>query len=131
MAQGLAGDDQAAIHGFEEGLNFMHSARAALDYEPDMMASLAECQAHAGQYGEALLTAERTISLSQNRATRLPECRALIVAGDALIEQFGNDRRQDAISFFEKAEALIQITGAAVLEPRLRAARDKLLIKCS
>jgi adenylate cyclase len=130
MAQGLAGDDQAAIHGFEEGLNFMHSARAALDYEPDMMASLAECQAHAGQYGEALLTAERTISLSQNRATRLPECRALIVAGDALIEQFGNDRCQDAISFFEKAEALIQITGAAVLEPRLRAARDKLLIKC-
>jgi class 3 adenylate cyclase/tetratricopeptide (TPR) repeat protein len=131
MAQGLAGDNQAAIHGLEEGLNFMHAARAALDYEPDMMAGLAECQALAGQYGEALLTAERTISLSRNRATRLTECRALIVAGDALLEQFGNERCQDAISFFGKAKALIDLTGATVLEPRLKAGQDKLLIKCS
>jgi tetratricopeptide (TPR) repeat protein len=131
MAQGLAGDNQAAIHGLEEGLNFMHAARAALDYEPDMMAGLAECQALAGQYGEALLTAERTISLSRNRATRLTECRALIVAGDALLEQFGNERCQDAISFFGKAKALIDLTGATVLEPRLKAGQDKLLTKCS
>jgi hypothetical protein len=95
-----------------------------------MMASLAECQALVGQYGEALLTAERTISLSRNRATRLTECRALIVAGDALLEQFGNERCQDAISFFGKAKALIDLTGATVLEPRLKAGQDKLLIKC-
>jgi tetratricopeptide (TPR) repeat protein len=130
MARGLAGDNQAAIHGLEEGLNFMHAARAALDYEPDMMASLAECQALAGQYGEALLTAERTISLSRNRSTRLTECRALIVAGDALLEQFGNERCQDAVSFFRKAKALIDLTGATVLEPRLKAGQDKLLIRC-
>lgn len=131
MAKGLAGDAKGAIQDLEEGLNFMHAARAALDYEPDMMASLAECQAHAGQFGEARLTAERTISLSQDRATRLPECRAWIVAGDALIEQFGNARRQDAAHCFERAEALIQMTGATVLEPWLRTSRDKLLIKSS
>jgi class 3 adenylate cyclase/tetratricopeptide (TPR) repeat protein len=131
MAKGLAGDTQAAILDFEEGLNFMHAARAALDYEPDMMAGLAECQASAGQYGEALLTAGRTIGLSKNRATRLPECRALIVAGNALLDQYGNSRCQDAIEFFEKAEALIQTTGAAVLEPLLKAGQGKVLIKCS
>lgn len=130
MARGLAGDTPAAVHGFEEGLNFMHAARAALDYEPDMMASLAECQAQAGQYGEAYLTAERAIGLSRDRAARLPECRALIVAGEALIEQFRHERCEDAISFFEKARALIQITGATVLEPRLRAMQDKLAVTC-
>jgi adenylate cyclase len=130
IARGLSGDTQSAVHDFEEGLNFMHAARAALDYEPDMMASLAECQAQAGHYGEAFLTAERVIGLSRDRATRLPECRALIVAGDALIEQFGDERCQEAISFFERAEALIQITGATVLEPRLRAWQDKLAVMC-
>ncbi|MGO4524148.1 adenylate/guanylate cyclase domain-containing protein [Microvirga sp. 2MCAF35] len=131
MAKGLAGDAQEAIRELEEGLDFMHSARAALDYEPDMMASLAECQAQAGHYGEALLTAERTIRLSRDRATRLPECRALIVAGEAMISRRGKERRKDAVYFFEKAEALIQVTGAIVLEPRLRAAREKLLIGSS
>ncbi|MEE1611432.1 adenylate/guanylate cyclase domain-containing protein [Microvirga sp. CF3016] len=131
MANQLAGDTQAAIQDFEEGLNFMHAARAALDYEPDMMAGLAECQAHAKQYGEALLTAERTISLSRDRATRLTECRALMVAGEAMIEQFGRERCQDAISLLEEAEALIRTTGATVLEPRLKACRDKLLVRCS
>jgi adenylate cyclase len=131
MAKDIAGDFEAAIHDFEEGMNFMHAARAALDYEPDMMASLAECQAHAGLYGEALLTAERTISLSQDRATRLPECRAWIVSGSALLDQFGDARCPDALGCFEKAEALIHATGATVLEPHLRAGHDKYLIKCS
>lgn len=130
MAQALSGDTQAAVHGFEEGLDFMHAARAALDYEPDMMASLAECQALAGQYGEAFLTAERAIGLSRDRAARLPECRALIVAGEALIERFGHERCEDAISYFERAEALIRITGATVLEPRLKAMQDKLAVAC-
>jgi adenylate cyclase len=48
-----------------------------------------------------------------------------------LIEQFGNARRQDAAHCFERAEALIQMTGATVLEPWLRTSRDKLLIKSS
>ncbi|WP_262296749.1 adenylate/guanylate cyclase domain-containing protein [Microvirga sesbaniae] len=130
MAQALEGNTQSAIQGFEDGLNFMHSARAALDYEPDMMASLAECQAHAKHFGDALLTAERTISLSRDRATRLTECRALIVAGAALIEQFGSQRHQDASRLLQDAETLIRATGATVLEPRLRAAQSKLLAEC-
>jgi len=129
MAKGLAGDAQGAIGELEEGLNFMHSARAALDYEPDMMATLAECQVQAGHYGEALLTAERTISLARDRATRLPECRALIVAGEAMMAQRGRERRKDAFHLFEQAEALIQVTGATVLEARLRAARERLCIR--
>ncbi|WP_262031230.1 ATP-binding protein [Microvirga sp. Mcv34] len=131
MAKGLAGDARGAIHEFEEGLNFMHSARAALDYEPDMMAGLAECQAQAGQYGEALLAAERTIGLSRDRAARLTECRALIVAGEAMVAGREKDRRKDALRLFAKAEALIQLTGATILEPRLKAAREKLLIGSS
>ncbi|WP_114944554.1 ATP-binding protein [Microvirga calopogonii] len=127
IAKGLAGDAQEAIRELEEGLDFMHSARAALDYEPDMMAILAECQAQAGQYGEALLTAERTIILSRDRATRLPECRALIVAGEAMVARRG----KDAVHLLQQAEALIQVTGATVLEPRLRAAQEKLLIRSS
>ncbi|MBQ0821412.1 AAA family ATPase [Microvirga sp. HBU67558] len=130
MAHELEGNTRSAIQGFEDGLNFMHSARAALDYEPDMMASLAECQANAQYYGEALLTAERTISLSRDRATRLTECRALIVASTALIEQFGSERCQDALRMLAEAEMLIKTTGATVLKPRLRAARKKLLARC-
>ncbi len=131
IAESLSGNCLSAIRNLEEGLDFMHSARAALDYEPDMMAMLSECLAQESQYGEALLAAERTITLSQERSARLPECRALIVAGTALLEQFGILRAQDVESYFSRAEALIQQTGATILEPRLRAARERLPSRAS
>ena len=109
----------------------MHAARAALDYEPDMMACLAECQAQAGLHGEAIMTAERTIGLSRNRATRIPECRALIVTAGSLIERFGEERRHEAVNLLEKAETLIQVSGANVLESHLRDVQEKLLIRNS
>lgn len=127
MALSLSGDCPSAIRELEEGIDFMHAARAALDYEPDMMASLSECLAQEGRYGEAFLAAERTITLSQERSSRLPECRALIVAGTSLFEQFGSQRIQEAEIFFTKAEALIRLTGATILESRLKAGRQKVV----
>lgn len=131
MAQGLAGNIEAAIRGFEEGLDFMHAARAALDYEPDMMAGLAECQVQGGRYGDALVTAERTVALSRQRATRIPECRALMVAGEALIHLSGADRLQEAAQLLDQSERLIDVSGAMILARRLRERRDRLLVRCS
>ena len=125
MAQGLAGDSQSAIAGLEEGIDFMHAAGAALDYEPDMMACLAECLERAGRHGEALSTAERTIGLSRDRSARLPECRALIVAGNALAKQVGAPSRDKAEHYFSEAEALMQQTGAMILERHLRSGRGR------
>ncbi len=103
----------------------MHAAGAALDYEPDMMACLAECLERSGRHGEALSTAKRTIGLSRNRSARLPECRALIVAGNALANQVGAPSRDEAERYFSQAEALMKQTGAMILERHLRAGRGR------
>jgi len=124
MARGLSGDSRSAIAALQEGIDFMHAAGAALDYEPDMMACLAECLERAGRYDEALSAAERTIGLSRDRTARLPECRALIVAGNALVKQAGSSRRGEAQHYFSQAQALIEQTGAMILAPYLTAARE-------
>jgi adenylate cyclase len=122
MARGLAGDSESAIASLQEGIDFMHAAGAALDYEPDMMACLAECLARAGRYEEARSAAERTIGLSRDRTARLPACRALIVAGNALLKQAGSSRRGEAERCFSEAQTLIRQTGARILAPHLTAA---------
>nr|WP_201833479.1 adenylate/guanylate cyclase domain-containing protein [Microvirga zambiensis] len=122
MAQGLSGDSQSAIAALEEGIDFMHAAGAALDYEPDMMACLAECLERAGRYDDALSTAERTIGLSRDRSARLPECRALIVAGNALVKKDRSTRRDEAEHYFRAAEDLMRQTGALILAPHVSTA---------
>ncbi|NNC00723.1 adenylate/guanylate cyclase domain-containing protein, partial [Corallococcus exiguus] len=126
IAMTIAGQTADAVREFEAGLAFMQSARAAVDYEPDMLAALAECLDQAGSYGKALTTAEHAIRISRERAARLPECRAQIVAGSALLKQFGVLRSVEAKRHFETAEMLIEVTGATVLEPRLRLAKGLL-----
>jgi class 3 adenylate cyclase len=126
-AKCIAGDSSGAIRDFKNGLDFLRSAKAAVDYEPDMLASLAECHARAGHYGEANAVAKLAIEVARARTSRLAECRALIVAGSSLLGRHGGERAEEAQQLFERAEALVCRTGAASLEPLLLAGRERLM----
>jgi class 3 adenylate cyclase/tetratricopeptide (TPR) repeat protein len=128
-AKGIAGDFSDAIDVFREGLAFLHETRAAMEYEPEMIASLADCYYRKGELESAMVTAREAIELARRRSARLPECRASISLGGALRAAYGGDRANEVEDLFQSAENLIQITGASIYERLLSRDRDCLSTK--
>jgi adenylate cyclase len=115
-ASRLAGDIANAGAAFEEGLACLRSTRAAMESEPEFLASLAECRLEAGDPAASLALCAEAIGLSLNRAARLPECRASIVQAAALAAQGSADSAL-ARRAWARAEQLIQETGVRIFEP--------------
>ena len=123
----IAKDFIGALVDFTESLSFVRHARVAVDFEPEIMASLAECYLAAEQYERAVAIAIQTIDLAKQRTARLPEIRALISQGNALLAQYGAASVVDADVLLRRAEELIRITGAEFYMPGLEKAKERLL----
>jgi len=56
----------------------------------------------------------------------LPECRASITCGAALVAKHGSARINDAAAHFIRAEQLIRLSGARIYEAQLAQARGRM-----
>ena len=119
-AKAIARDFAAASIDFAEGLEFARAAKAALEYEAEMLAGLADCHYHLGQFEQAITTSRAAIELAAARTARLPECRASITCAATLISRPDAADKGDHVALLRRAGQLIRETGARIYEPLLR-----------
>ena len=122
IARSLAGDHADAARQLEEALSFARQARTGLEYEPDMLASLAEVQRRAERPADAIRVARTAIAAAQERCARLAECRASITLAAALLASPDDGERAEGETWHLHAERLIETTAAAGLEALLAVA---------
>lgn len=126
IAASVGQDFEAALRSFGESLTFARAAKASMEYEPEILASIAECHAHLGQPAAALEAARETIALARKRSARLPECRAAITTAAALIADGAETKAREAEAWLARAEDLIRVTGAKIYAPLLARERARL-----
>ena len=125
-AKSMAKDFDAAVRDFEESRDAARKARAALEYEPEILAGLADCQYQMQDYEQAEQTATEAIELAQRRGARLAECRAAITCAAALLGSRGRAPNANPADLLARAEELIGATGAKIYEPLLLRERARL-----
>jgi adenylate cyclase len=128
LAGSIAGDFHAAASTYSEALALVRSARVAMEFETEILASLAECYRSQGRFEEARETAREAIDISRQRSTRLPECRALITLASATLDVHGLEHSVQAQALFSEAESLVRLTGASIYEATLLRERDRLAV---
>ncbi len=117
-ARKLEGDLDTALAAFGDGLECLRATRAAMENEPEFLASLAECRLEAGAYEDALRLSAEAIALARARTARLPECRASIVHAAALVASHG-PACEEARESWAHARQLASVTGARIYEPMI------------
>lgn len=128
-AQAISENYHAAILSLGEGVEFVRAARVAMEIEPEMLASIADCQLRAGAFAAAIDKAREAIVVAQDRHARLPECRATITLGAALAAVgTGPDRLGEVAALIDRADALIELTGAGIYRRLLEEARRRLSV---
>ncbi|MBR0989759.1 AAA family ATPase [Bradyrhizobium japonicum] len=127
-AQGIAQNYQAAIPSLTEGVEFVRSARVAMEIEPEMLASIADYQLCAGAHAAAVDKAREAIRVAQERHARLPECRATITLAAALAASNEPEHLGEVARLVEHAERLFNLTGAAIYGGLLEQVRRRLSV---
>jgi len=108
---------------FARALELVRSKGIAMEFEPEILASLADCHLRSGDLQRARVIAEEAVLLSQRRSSRLPECRALIVVGATHVSLSSDLGNAAAAAAFHAASRLINQTGARAYEPLLAKAQ--------
>lgn len=126
MAATVGSDFSTALSSFTEALQLIRTANVAPEYETEILANIAECFRRLGDVENCLVFAGEAIELSRKRSTRLPECRALITRGAALVDGHGVLHAADAGQSLDLAEQLIKLTGARIFDDALSAERARL-----
>jgi adenylate cyclase len=122
-ALGIAGRYDAAIQALTEGVQFVRTARVAMEFECEMLASLADFRLRNGDIFLAIEDAQQAIKISLARNARLPECRVSITLASALLTRDAIGDRARAAALLDRAETLIEICGAKIYQPLLENAR--------
>jgi adenylate cyclase len=122
-AKFLGGDFTGAAGDFSDSLTFLRNTTASVGYEPEILASLAECHDRMEQPEQAIAFAREAIARAQRQTTRLPECRASIILGAALLHARGAAGCPEADALFRRAEEMIEMTGAETYRPLLLRAK--------
>ena len=115
-----------AEQSLKTGLSLLRQHLIAVDFEADFLASSAELQAVHRDWAQAARTALETLMVAKQRANRYAECRASLVLARA--EMAGQYVEQDAgspVAWVDRANQLIQDTGAESLRPWLRALKAR------
>jgi tetratricopeptide (TPR) repeat protein len=127
-AKSLAKDFAVAEQDFTEGLQFVRKATASMGFEPEILASLADCCLRMDEPERAAAVAAEAIDVARQRSTRLAECRASITRAAALVAQHGAASLPEAEDLFRRAERLIHVTGAKIYEPLLQQERARTMM---
>jgi adenylate cyclase len=123
IADGIAGNYGQAAEGTSRAVGFLRQTGAAVEFEPELLANLADYQMRMGDLANATATARDTIAMGRARGARLPVCRATITLASLAILIEGAAGRGAAISLLAEAEQLIEESGASIYRPRLEEVR--------
>lgn len=127
-AQGIAaatrGDFDAAIAACRESLALLRTSRAAMEYQSELLATLAECHLRNRDFDTAYEVASQALAVARSQTTRLPQCRAYLTLAALAMESERPDG-QAWSALFNQAELLIERTGAAIYLPQLEAVRAR------
>lgn len=126
-AKTLKKDLTGAIEDFNEALGLLRRTKAAMEYEPEILSSLAECYYRTREFHRAAATASHALDIARRRSARLPECRASITYAGAILAGGDTARRHEAEILLSQADELIQLTGARIYEPLLTEQRSRML----
>jgi hypothetical protein len=123
IAEILGGRPETAVRVLEEALEVARTNGTALDFEARILCDLSDAQLRAGRRTDALTTARVAAELADLRTNRIALCLATLRTASAL----GADPSPDRPSMREgldRAECLIQETGALALRPLLESCQD-------
>ena len=126
IAYDIVADYDAGIRATSEALRLLRESHVAMEFEAELLASLADFLARRGETDRAIEIANEAIAIARKRNSRLPECRAQITLGRALLAAKGNEAADEAKSLLDRAEALIARSGARIYEGLLNEARGLL-----
>ncbi|WP_363324004.1 adenylate/guanylate cyclase domain-containing protein [uncultured Bradyrhizobium sp.] len=116
LAHIVAGRFTPAINDLSDALDFARSRQAGLENEPRILADLANAYRLSGESAAALSTVEQAIAVATERHARVAECSARIVRASLLLRSESDDQQAHAKAELGRAAALIQETGAVLLE---------------
>ncbi|MDQ1714055.1 MAG: hypothetical protein QOE45_3505, partial [Frankiaceae bacterium] len=107
----VAGKYSAAVEELNSGLDFARRRKAGLEYEPRMLADLANAYRLKGDFVAAVRAADEAIEVSTTRHTRVAESFARILRAHIL---FASGALKEAEGELARAEKLIEETGATI-----------------
>jgi class 3 adenylate cyclase/tetratricopeptide (TPR) repeat protein len=121
----VAGRLDSAIEDLSEALRFARSRKAGLENEPRILADLANAYRLNGDTQNALTTAKEAIEVATERNARVPECLARIVHAE-LLRPGTNDQKIAGKQELERAQALMDETGAVIFKAMIAPSTDEL-----
>jgi adenylate cyclase len=113
LAHIVAGRAGAAIEDLTAAIDFARRRKAGLEYEPKMLADLANAYLLKGDLGTALRAADEAIAVCVARHARATEALARIIRAQALLAS-GAEGVEGELG---RAKALVAATGAKIYEP--------------
>jgi tetratricopeptide (TPR) repeat protein len=127
MAALLAQEHGEALTSLVAALSMLRKTGAATEFETEVLASIAECHLRMGDFDEAHSYATEAVTLAEPRSNRIAECRARIARGAAALA-LGGGRGDGAQADFERAQSLIETTGAVACVASLARARQSVSV---
>ena len=132
LAASTAGDFTEADGFFQQALDASRRGKAGLEFEARMLAFQADNLMRAGDPRRAGEVAAEAIGVARRKADRLAECHASLVAAEACLTRSGSQYAEEARGLLNRANALIDETGAKAYEPmmlrvRAQASDEKIL----
>jgi class 3 adenylate cyclase len=116
LAASITGDFVAADGFFQQALDASRRGRAGLEFEARILAFQADNLMRAGDPRRAGEVATEAIGVARRKADRLAECHASLVAASASLTRDGSQDAGDARGLLNRANALIDETGAKAYE---------------
>jgi adenylate cyclase len=122
LARFTVGDNLGAVQNLTRAIDFARGANAGRENEPGLLAHLAGVYFRMGEHEKSLTAATEAVQLAQRRTARVAECHASIISAAALAAQ-GSTAAEHVL---QRADELLQTTGALLFEPLLVHARASL-----
>ena len=116
LAQAAAANFENAALEFSEALALIRTTQVAVEFEAEILASLAECRHASGDFEQSLEDARSAVETSRRRSNRVAECRALIVWAGSLARGSAENSLNEAQGLLDQARVLIGMTGARICE---------------
>ncbi len=127
MAKSVVRDYSGARSDFAAALDRVRVARAAVDFEAEILAGLADCYYRLEDHPQAIAASDECLKVARLRNSRMPECRAMIIRGATIAARRTRASRPEAEGWFLRAEQMIRLTSAEIYAPLLAEARALLL----
>jgi tetratricopeptide (TPR) repeat protein len=122
----VAGRLDEAVKDLVDALGFARRRKAGLESEARILADLANAHRLKGEFASAVSVASGAITIATARHARIAECLARIVRAEALRSSRDAGRAAEAMGELNRAEALVQETGAFIYAPLIHAAQKNL-----